>query len=112
MRYRTTILATGGQTSGVPVPPDVLEALGGGERTPVTVTIGTHSYRSSVATVAGRSMISLSAEYLKAAGVEAGDEVEVERDAAPRVVELPPAVAAVLDGRPEARRTWDGLTYS
>jgi hypothetical protein len=114
MRYRTTILATGGQTTGVPVPPEVLATLGGGKRPPVTVTIGTHTYRSSVASVGGQSMISLSAANRSAAGVEAGDEVEVdvERDDAPRVVALPPDLAAALDERPDARRTWDGLSYS
>jgi hypothetical protein len=114
MTYRTRIAATGPNTTGILVPEDVLASLGGGKRPAVTVRIGGHTYRSSVATMDGRAMISLSAENRAAAGVAAGDEVDVEvlRDTAPREVDVPADLQAALDAEPDARATWDGLSYS
>jgi uncharacterized protein YdeI (YjbR/CyaY-like superfamily) len=58
-------------------------------------------------------MISLSAEH-RAAGVAGGEEVDVDidLDTAPREVSVPADFAAALDAEPEARRTFDGLSYS
>lgn len=114
MKYQTTILSGGGNTTGIPVPEDVMAALGGGKKPAVTVTLIGHTYRNTVATVDGRPMISLSAENRTAAGVAAGDEVEVEinLDTAPRVVDVPADLAAALDAEPEARRTFDAISNS
>ena len=114
MRYRTTIASGGGNTTGVPVPDEVMTALNAGRKPAVTVTVGAHTYRSSVATVDGRPMISLSAANREAAGVKAGDEVDVEvtLDTAPRVMSVPDDFAAALDAEPAARRTFDGISYS
>ncbi|HUG47510.1 MAG TPA: DUF1905 domain-containing protein, partial [Candidatus Limnocylindria bacterium] len=81
-RYRTTILASGKNTTGIPVPEEVLAQLGGGRRPAVTVTLAD----SSVAAMDGAPIISFSAENREKAGVKAGDEVEVELrlDTAPR----------------------------
>ncbi len=114
MRFRTTILQTGPNTAGIPVPDEVVEALGGGKRAKVTVALNGHRYRSSLAVMDGRTLISLSSENRTAAGVSGGDEVdvEVELDTAPRVVAVPADFAAALDVEPAARATWDGLSYS
>jgi uncharacterized protein YdeI (YjbR/CyaY-like superfamily) len=91
-----------------------MTALNAGKKPAVTVTVGAHTYRSSVATVDGRPMISLSAANREAAGVKAGDEVDVEvtLDTAPRVMSVPDDFAAALDAEPAARRTFDGISYS
>lgn len=114
VRYRTTILATGPNTTGIPVPEDVLTALGGGKRPPVVVTLGGHTYRSSIATMDGTTMVSLSAENRSRAGVAAGDEIEVELalDTAPREVTVPDDFAAALEADPAAKATFDALSYS
>jgi quercetin dioxygenase-like cupin family protein len=114
MKYRTTIASGGGNTTGIPVPDEVMTELGAGRKPAVTVAVGGHTYRSSVGTVDGRPMISLSAANREAAGVKAGDEVEVEvaLDTAPREVTVPDDFAAALDAEPAARRTFDGLSYS
>lgn len=114
MKFHTTIAASGTNTTGIPVPEAVLTELGGGRRPAVTVSVGGHTYRASVATVDGAPMISLSAENRAKAGVAAGDEVEVEvtLDTAPREVEVPDDLAAALDAEPDARRTFDALSYS
>jgi hypothetical protein len=114
MRFRTTIKSSGKNAAGIPVPPEVMAALAAGKKPPVTVTVGGHTYRSSVATVDGQPMISFSAENRAKAGVAGGDEVdvEVELDTAPREVTVPDDLAAALAGDDAARDTWDRLSYS
>jgi hypothetical protein len=114
MRFGTTIRQSGTTATGLPVPADIVEGLGGGKRARVRVTLNGHTYRSSLGVVDGEAMISLSAENRAAAGVAAGDavDVEVELDTAPREVTVPDDLAAALDAEPAARRTFDGLSYS
>ncbi len=114
MRFRTTIVRSGKNTTGIQVPDEVVEALGAGKRPAVTVTVNGYSYRSTVASMGGVFMVGLSAEHRAGAGVAGGDEVEVdlELDSAPREVTVPPELAAALDAEPAARATFDGLSYS
>jgi Bacteriocin-protection, YdeI or OmpD-Associated/Domain of unknown function (DUF1905) len=114
MRFRTTIVQSGKNTTGIQVPDEVVESLGSGKRPAVRVTVNGYSYRSTVASMGGVFMVSLSAEHRAGAGVGGGDEVEVdlELDSAPREVTVPPELAAALDAEPAARATFDGLSYS
>jgi len=114
MQFHTTIVQSGKTTTGIEVPDEIVEALGSGKRPPVTVTINGFTYRSTVARMGGRYMVSVSAENRAAAGVAGGDEVAVEiaLDTAPRQVDVPPDLAAALDAEPDARRTFNGLSYS
>jgi Bacteriocin-protection, YdeI or OmpD-Associated/Domain of unknown function (DUF1905) len=114
MRFRTTIVQSGRNTTGIQVPEEVMEALGAGKRPAVTVTVNGYRYRSTVASMGAVAMVSLSAEHRAGAGVAGGDEVEVdlELDTAPREVEVPADLAAALDAEPAARSTFDGLSYS
>jgi hypothetical protein len=114
MRFRATIELGGKSATGFQVPDNVVTALGAGRRPPVRVTIGGHTYRSTVASMGGRFMVGVSAQNRTAADVAAGDEVDVdlELDTEPREVAVPEDLAAVLDGEPEARRFFDGLSYS
>ena len=113
-RFRTTILQSGKTAMGFEVPPEAVDALAAGKRPPVKVTINGYTYRSSIAVLQGRYMIGVSAENRGPAGVTADDEVEVqlELDTAPREVTIPPDLAAALDAEPNARRTFDALSYS
>jgi Domain of unknown function (DUF1905)/Bacteriocin-protection, YdeI or OmpD-Associated len=99
---------------GLEVPPEVVEALGGGKRPAVTITIKGHSWKSRVAIMRGRYLLGLSNANRKAAGVVTGDqvEVEVEIDAEPRVVVEPADFARALDADPIARNAYDRLSYS
>ncbi len=114
MRFRTTILQGDKTATGIVVPSEVVEALGGGKRPAVTITMNGFTYRSSIATVSGQSMVGVSAENRAGAGVKGGDEVDVEiaLDTAPREVTVPPELAAALDAEPKARETFDRLSYS
>ncbi len=114
MRFRTTIQLNGRTATGIPVPTDVVEQLGKGKRPPVRVTIGGHSYRSTVAAYGDVFMLPLSAENRGSAGVAAGDEVDVdiELDTEPRKVDVPADFADALAAEPEAKRFFEGLSYS
>ena len=63
---------------GLEVPPEVVEALGGGKRPAVTITINGHSWKSRVAIMRGRYLLGLSKANRKAAGVVTGDELAAE----------------------------------
>jgi hypothetical protein len=114
MEFRTTIQLEGKTATGIPVPADVVERLGKGKRPPVRVTIGGHTYRSTVAAYGDVFMLPLSAENRVAAGVAAGDEVDVgiELDTEPREVSVPSDFAAALKRSPNAKKTFDALSYS
>jgi hypothetical protein len=114
MRFRTTILQGDKTATGIRVPTEIVEALGAGRRPKVSVTIRGYTYRSSVAVVSGEYMVGVSADVRAGAGVAGGDEldVDIELDTAPREVTVPPDFAAALDASPEARRTFEALSYS
>jgi len=114
MKFRTSIQGEGKTATGIEVPTEVVAALGSTKRPPVRVTINGHTYRSTVAVLGGRFMVGVSAEVRAAAGVAAGDEVEVEMelDTTPREVTVPPALAKALDRDAAARRTFEALSYS
>jgi hypothetical protein len=114
MRFRTVILASGKTATGIEIPPQVVEALGAGRNPPIRVTIGAHTYRSTVASRGERYLVGVSAENRAAAGVAAGDEVdvEIELDTEPRELAVPPDLADALAGEPDARAFFDGLSYS
>jgi hypothetical protein len=113
-RFRTTIQLEGKTATGFQVPAGVVAGLGKGKRPPVRVTIGAYTYRSTVAAFGDVFMLPLAADHRSAAGVSAGDEIEVdlELDDAPREVVVPADFAAAFERAPEARATFDGLSYS
>ena len=114
VRFRTTILQNGKTAMGFIVPEEAVAALGAGKRPPVTVTINGYTYRNTVAVMGGDFMIGVSSEHRGPAKVEAGDEVdiELELDTAPRVIDVPPELAAALDADPAAKATFEKLSYS
>ena len=91
-----------------------MEALGGGKRPPVTITINGHTWKSRIAIMRGRNLIGLSHANREASGVAIGDEVEVdlELDVEPRVVVEPEDLTRALDADPAARAAYDQLSPS
>jgi hypothetical protein len=114
MRFRTEILSNGKTAAGIEIPLDVLDALGTSRKPAVKVSLNGYTYRSTVATVNGAYMVGVSNDVRSAAGVAAGEvvDVDIELDTEPRVVTVPPDLAAALEAEPEARRFFDGLSYS
>ena len=114
MRFRTTVELGGKTATGLPVPAEVVEALGAGKRPAVRVTVGAHTYRSSIASRGGVYLLPLSAENRAGAGVAAGDEVDVtvELDTEPREVAVPEDLATALAGDDAAATAFEALPYS
>jgi bifunctional DNA-binding transcriptional regulator/antitoxin component of YhaV-PrlF toxin-antitoxin module len=114
MAFRGTILLGGKTATGIQVPVEIVEGLGGGKRPAVRATINGYTYRTTVAPMRGRFMIPVSAEVREKAGLSAGDEVDVdvELDTQPREVAVPPELAEALDRDAEIRRTFQALSYS
>jgi hypothetical protein len=113
MKFRATVVLGGKTATGIEVPESVVEALGSGKRPAVTATVAGHTYRTTVAPMSGSYWIPLAAEHRTAAGVSAGETVEVtlELDTAPRTVEVPDDLAAALQAA-GARAVFDALSYS
>src|SRR6476661_2903221 len=114
MKFRTTLKLAGKTATGICVPEKVVASLGTSKKPAVRVTIKGHTYRSTIAVMSGVFMVGVSAENRKAAGVAAGDEldVDIELDTAPREVTVPADLAAALDACPGARQAFDALSYS
>lgn len=109
--FTTTVLDAGGTKAGIEVPEAVLDALGGGRRVPVVVTVGSHTWTSTTAVMGGRTLLGMSTENRRLAGIEAGQQVEVtlEREQGPRQVAVPDDLAAALASEPGLREAFDAL---
>ncbi|HEX7833847.1 MAG TPA: YdeI/OmpD-associated family protein [Pseudolysinimonas sp.] len=110
----TTELLRSGNNVGIVIPDAVVAALGG-KRVPVVVTLdGRYTYRNTTAVMGGRNLVGLSAEHRAASGYSGGElvEVTIERDDAPREVEVPDDLAGALAADPVASAAWDRLAYS
>jgi hypothetical protein len=83
-----TILSASGNNTGIAVPEDVIKQLGMGKRPPVLVNVNGYEYRSTVAVMGGRHLISLSA------------------------ADVPDDFAAALEAEEPARRFFDELSNS
>jgi len=105
MKFRATIKQSGRTATGIEVPPEVVACLGSSKRPAVQVTLNGYGYRSSVASMGGKFMLPVSAEHRAGAGVAAGDTE-------PREVTVPPDLSDALDRDTDARRFFDGLSYS
>ncbi len=113
--YTTIVLKdSGSNATGLRVPEDIVTAFGSGKRPKVTVTLNGYTYRTTVAPMGDVFMLPLSAEHRSAAGVNAGDKVEVtlELDTEVRTVDVPDDLAAALAAFPGARDAFDKLAYS
>ena len=114
MKFHAVVELNGRTATGIPVPDQIVTGLGGGKRPAVRVTINGFSYRSSLGSMGGRSMLPVSAQIRDGAKIAAGDavEVDVELDDAPREVSVPEDVAAALARVAGARAAFDQLSYS
>lgn len=100
--------------TGLPVPAEAVAAMGSGKKPKVKVSLKGYTYRSTVAAYGEVFMLPLSAEHREAAGVQAGDSVEVtiELDVEPRTVQVPDDLAEALAAAPGAREAFDRLSYT
>lgn len=114
MRFRTKIQQHGKTAAGIEVPAKVVAALGSSKRPPVRATINGFTYRTSVASMGGKFMLGVPPVFREGAGVAAGDTVDVdlELDTEAREVAIPPDFTSALGRNADAKRSFEGLTYS
>lgn len=109
--YRTTMHLTGRNT-GIPVPPEVLEALGGGKRPSLAIVVNGYRYSSTVGSMGGQALIPFSAEHRAGSGIAGGDALEVTLElAAPPELVVPEDLAAAL-AQAGAREAFDAIAPS
>jgi uncharacterized protein YdeI (YjbR/CyaY-like superfamily) len=114
MKFRTSLELHGKTATGIEVPDDIVAALDAGKRPAVRVTVNGHTWRSTVAVMGGRNLVGVSAENRAAAGVSAGDVIDVELvlDTEKREVEVPADLEAALTANPDAAAAFAALSYS
>ncbi len=114
MHFHATLILNGKTATGIQVPDEVVEQLSAGKRPPVRVTIGSYTYRTTVAPMGGQFWIPVSAEIRAGADINAGDEfdVAIEVDTEPREVTVPAELAAALEVDPAAKQAFEKLSYS
>lgn len=97
----------------VELPFDVKKQFGKA-RLPVRISINGFSYRSTVAVYGGKYYVPVRKERQEAAGVKAGDTVDVAiaPDVESRTVEPPPELRAALSKNEMARARWERLSYT
>jgi hypothetical protein len=112
--FTTHVKAGGKNATGLPIPAEAVAALGMGKKPPVKVSLNGYTYRSTLAVMGGVFMLPLSAENREAAGVKAGDKVEVtlELDTEPRTVEVPDDLAKALAKQKGAKAAFEALAFS
>jgi hypothetical protein len=112
-RFTAVVEEAGRGGHRVEVPFDA-KAEFGEARAPVACEVNGVEYRSRLALYGGKAYLGLRKDLLASAGAGVGDEIDVvmERDDAPRVVDVPPALAGALEKNPKAREFYDSLSFT
>jgi hypothetical protein len=105
--------ATGGGAAAK-IPPDVTQELGGLKQMRVAGTLNGHPIRTSTMPYRGAFYVGIHRASRQAAGVQIGDEVELEltRDDSPRVLGIAPQLEAAFAAEPALRERFDRLSFS
>ena len=110
--YITTVLGFGNHAA-IAIPDEVLASLGTHRRAPLKITINRYTYQSTATAVDGKCLVVFPQKDRAAAGVKAGDEIEVtlELDAGYREVAMPEQLTAALK-KAGLFKTFGTLSYS
>ena len=113
VKFKAELKLNGKTATGMEVPANVVESLGGGKRPAVVVSFRGYSYRTTVAPMGGKYLIGVNADHRAASGVKAGDKLDVEvvLDTAPREVDVPSYIASALK-KAGVRAAYDKLSYT
>ena len=97
----------------VVIPFDVKKVFGKA-RPPVLVTLGKHTFASTVAVYGDKSYLPVRKSNREAAGLEGGETVTVTvaLDESERTVAVPKELAKALAKNKAARAAWDALSFS
>ena len=114
--FRAPVRSSGRGGGGhlVDVPTEVVEALGGKGRIPVTATFDGVPYRGSIVRMGGGAVLGVQKAIMAEAGVTVGDmlTIVVRKDEAAREVEVPDDLAEALARNDPARAAFEGLSFS
>ena len=113
--FTTTLQkAEGLNATGIRIPAEVIAALGTQKRPKVKVTVNGYTYRNTVAVFGDVFMVGVSQEHRAAAGLQAGDPIEVtlELDTEPRTVDVPDDLRAALSAKTGVMDKFDALAFS
>ena len=114
-RRFTAVLEASGRGGGhwVEVPFDAKQVFGEA-RPPVRGTVNGTPFRSRLAVYSGTTYLGLTKEVRTAAGLDVGSKVAVaiERDDAPREVEIPEPLARALRHDQVAKAVFDKLAFT
>lgn len=114
-KFETTLYQTpGANTTGIVVPPAVVEGLGAGKKPKMVVILNGFSYRSSIAVMGGDYMVGVSSDIRSKTGLKGGDAITVELsvDTEERTVDVPAELQAILDASPTAAEKFGKMSYS
>ncbi|MBM7416011.1 MULTISPECIES: YdeI/OmpD-associated family protein [Nocardiaceae] len=114
MKVRADLVATGGATAGFRIPDETVDALGGGKRPKVTVTVSGFTYRSSITRMGDEYWLGMSQDRRRDAGIEPGREydLDIDLDDAVRAVDVPPDLADALAADAGAAAAWKAWSYT
>ena len=112
-RFKAVLQVEGKTATFIEVPLYV-PAIFGGKRVSVRGTINGFPFRSTIASYGDRFYLPVNKGVREGAGASAGETVtvELERDEAPRKVEIPGDLAEALKASPDARQTFTRLAYT
>lgn len=98
IKFMAELTKTGTNTTGIIIPPTVIDELDAGKRPAVVVKVNDYTYRTTVGTMRGHSMLPFSASHRAESGLSGGDAIEVELsvDTAPRETKIPDDLAKAL----------------
>ena len=110
----STKLSGFGNNTGIEVPPEVIQELGGGSRPAVSVDVNGYVYRNTVAVMGGKHLIGVSAAIRKETGLQADDPITVTLtvENTPRKVDVPADLATALEANPGTRAFFEKLSNS
>jgi hypothetical protein len=114
-RFTATVGSDDPSSLFIVVPPEVVAALSEKKRPPVRVTLnGGYTYRSTVSVYGGRYYLPIRREIREVCGLAPDMPVEVTLalDEEPRQVEVPDDLAAAFAGDPEAKYSFDRLSFT
>ena len=114
LKFSTVLLTAGKTATGIKIPDEIIEKLGGGKRPLVKITINNFTYRSAVAVMGGAYMVGVNAENREGAKVKGGDKIDVtiELDTEVRTIDIPAELQKALGKNAAAKKIFESLSNS
>jgi hypothetical protein len=115
LKFKVKLIGQAGSSvAALNAPFDVKKVFGTIARVPVRGTINRFPFRSSLMPMGGCHYMAVNRTMREGAGCKAGDTVSVvmERDTAPRVVEVPALLKQALARNKTAQANWKKYSFS